>query len=261
MRILVVDDEEHLRRMMRFTLEAAGYEVEDAADGEAGLALFGDGTRFDASLLDQRMPGMDGLEVLRRMKLQRSDAVVIMVTAYATIELAVDAMKLGATDFVRKPMTPETLRHAVAAALAKRERAAALPIPEGQSTPAPTMSGTAVQLPPIEIWTTNGFFVGRVPRDPATPDQSTPDYHFIVRRGKGESGSEVTVSIEPTVLARVARESRRTLSPTGAFWRRQAESALVNHLWSEAALPDEGRLVISRPTGAMVNDAMSWSGD
>src|SRR4029453_17539688 len=130
MRILVVDDEEHLRRMMRLTLEAAGYEVEDAADGVAGLALFGDGTRFDASLLDQRMPGMDGLEVLRRMKLQRSDAVVIMVTAYATIELAVDAMKLGATDFVRKPMTPKTLQHAVAAALAKRERAGAPPTPE-----------------------------------------------------------------------------------------------------------------------------------
>jgi DNA-binding response OmpR family regulator len=260
MRILIVDDEEHLRRMMRLTLEAVGYEVEDAADGEAGLALFGDGTRFDASLVDQRMPGMDGLEVLRRMKLQRSDAVVIMVTAYATIELAVDAMKLGATDFVRKPMTPETLRHAVAAALAKRERAP-LPIPEGQPTPSRTSPDAAGQLPPIDIWTTNGFFVRRVPRDPATDDQSTPAHHFIVRRGKGETGSEVTVSIDPTVVARVARESRRRLSPTGAFWRRQAESALVNHLWSEAALPEEGRLVISRPTGAMVNDAMSWSGD
>ena len=96
---------------------------------------------------------------------------------------------------------------------------------------------------------------------PRDRDQSRPEYHFIVRRGKEETGSEVTVSIEPSVLARVARESRRTLSPTGAFWQRQAESALVNHLWSEAELPEEGRLVVSRATGSMVTDAMSWSED
>ena len=120
MRVLVVDDEEHLRRVMRLTLEASGYDVAEAGDGEEALRLFGDGSSFDATLLDQRMPGIDGLETLKRMKAHRADACIIMVTAYATIELAVDAMKLGATDFVRKPMTPETLRHAVAAALAKR---------------------------------------------------------------------------------------------------------------------------------------------
>ena len=119
MRVLVVDDEEHLRRVMRLTLEASGYDVAEASDGEAALRLFGDGESFDAILLDQRMPGLDGLETLRRMKTRNADACIIMVTAYATVELAVDAMKLGATDFVRKPMTPETLRHAVAAALAK----------------------------------------------------------------------------------------------------------------------------------------------
>ena len=261
MRILVVDDEEHLRRMMRLTLEAGGYAVEEAADGEAGLTLFGDGNRFDATLLDQRMPGMDGLETLRQMKRQCAGAVVIMVTAYATIELAVDAMKLGATDFVRKPMTPETLRHAVAAALAKREQPTVVAMPEGQPASALTSSGAPMELPPIEIWTTNGFFLQRALQDFATGDQSTPEYHFIVRRGKEKIGSEVTVRVDPNVLARVARESRRTLSPGGAFWRRQAESALVNYLWSEAALPEEGRLVVTRATGSMVNDAMSWSDD
>ena len=65
---------------MRLTLEAAGYQVTDTADGEEGLKLFGDGRRFDATLLDQRMPGIDGLETLRRMKRQREDACIIMVT-------------------------------------------------------------------------------------------------------------------------------------------------------------------------------------
>src|SRR6059036_91391 len=117
-RTLIIDDEAHVRRMMRLTLETAGYEVGEAADGLQGLAAFGNGTTWDVVLLDQKMSGIDGLEVLRRMKERAPTARVIMVTAFASIELAVEAMKLGATDFMRKPMTPEILRSAVAAAIA-----------------------------------------------------------------------------------------------------------------------------------------------
>jgi DNA-binding response OmpR family regulator len=262
MRILVVDDEEHLRRMMRLTLEATGYEVAEAADGEEGLRLFGDGLHLDATLLDQRMPGMDGLETLRRMKLQRADACIIMVTAYATIELAVDAMKLGATDFVRKPMTPDTLRNAVAAAIAKRDRTSPPTVPEGQR-PAPTAPASVDQqpLPSMEIWTTNGFFVSRAPRNSATTVQQPAEHRFVVRRGKESEGVEVVVSIDSKVAERIARECKRNLSPAGAFWRLQAESALVNHLWSEADLPEAGRLVVSRVTGSMLDAAQFWSED
>ena len=119
-RILIIDDEENIRRVTRLTLQAAGYEVGEAGDGERGLEAFGNGSAWDAVLLDQRMPGMDGLETLRQIKERQPDARVIMSTAYASIELAVDAMKLGATDFVRKPMTPEILRNAVAASLSKQ---------------------------------------------------------------------------------------------------------------------------------------------
>src|SRR3982750_4639609 len=102
-RILVIDDEENIRRVTRLTLQAAGYEVGEAGDGERGLEAFGDGSGWDAVLLDQRMPGMDGLETLEQIKERDSAARVIMVTAYASIELAADAMKAGALDFVRKP--------------------------------------------------------------------------------------------------------------------------------------------------------------
>ena len=105
--------------MMRLTLEVAGYEVVEAKDGAEGLSLYGEGSTFSVVVLDQRMPGIDGLETLRQLKSRNADACVVMATAYASIELAVDAMKLGATDFVRKPMTPETLRNAVTAALGK----------------------------------------------------------------------------------------------------------------------------------------------
>src|SRR5690242_20827238 len=117
--ILIIDDEDHIRSMMRLTLEAAHHVVGEARDGLEGLKVYGDGSQWDVVVLDQRMPGIDGLETLRRLKTINPQARVVMATAYASIELAVDAMKLGATDFVRKPMTPETLRHAVSAALAR----------------------------------------------------------------------------------------------------------------------------------------------
>ena len=260
MRILVVDDEEHLRRMMRLTLEASGYEVAEAADGEEGLKQFGDGLQFDATLLDQRMAGMDGLETLRRMKLQRADACIIMVTAYATIELAVDAMKLGATDFVRKPMTPDTLRHAVAAALAKRDRLSASRA-AGQSSTVPASPTARAELPPVEIWTTNGFFVTRATRQAAAGQQQAAEFHFVVRRGKEGAGADVVVALDPTVMDRVARERKPPIGQASAFWRQQAESALVNYLWSEAELPEGGRLVLGRVTAAMLDAAVSWPHD
>src|SRR5882672_406220 len=147
-RILIIDDEENIRRVTRLTLQAAGYEVGEAGDGERGLAAFGNGSSWDAVLLDQRMPGMDGLETLRQIKGRQPDARVIMSTAYASIELAVDAMKLGATDFVRKPMTPEILRNAVAAALAKQSPISGATAPASPEGPAE---------PRIQIITMNGF--------------------------------------------------------------------------------------------------------
>ena len=258
MKILVVDDEEHLRRMMRLTLEAAGYEVAAAADGTEGLALFGDGLQFDATLLDQRMPGMDGLETLRRMKLARASARIIMVSAYATIDLAVDAMKLGASDFVRKPMTPDTLRHAVAAALAKGDRTEAAATSEATITPA--VPSSPDQSLPLDIWTTNGFFVRRVAHGSRAAGPGT-EHHFIVRRGRDSEGTDVVVSIDPAVVKRVARESERDLVPASGFWRQQAESALLNHLWKEAELPSGNRLDISRATGSILDAAMQWTED
>ncbi|HXQ70804.1 MAG TPA: response regulator, partial [Pyrinomonadaceae bacterium] len=76
-RILIVDDEEHIRRMMRLTLEAAGYSVGEAGDGLEGVKLYGDGSNWDLVVLDQRMPGIDGLETLRRLKTGNPGARVV----------------------------------------------------------------------------------------------------------------------------------------------------------------------------------------
>ena len=67
-RVLIVDDEEHFRRMMRLTLETVGYETGEAADGEKALSMIASDAVWDVVLLDQKMPGMDGLQVLRELK-------------------------------------------------------------------------------------------------------------------------------------------------------------------------------------------------
>jgi DNA-binding NtrC family response regulator len=117
-RILIIDDESNIRMMLRLALQHVGHTVETAADGPEGLEKFGEGgAAWDVALLDQRMPGMEGLEVLREMRRRDPDARIIMITAFGTIDLAEEALQAGATDFLRKPFTVDTLRGAVQAAL------------------------------------------------------------------------------------------------------------------------------------------------
>jgi DNA-binding response OmpR family regulator len=250
MKLLIIDDEAHIRLMMRLTLEAAGYQVDEAASGEEGLATFGDGTGYAAILLDQKMPGIDGLQTLVRLKALKPEVCVIMVTAFASIELAVDALKLGATDFLRKPMTPETLRAAVAAALDSPWR-----------TPTIAAAAPAERAKPeIETLTFNGF---RVTRSREPIDSAARAHLFHVRRYPGAAAVPVTVEIDPEAEASVARLSRRSLQPGGSFWREQAESLLTAYLWSEGQTPENGRLTVTIRNVSRddIDRAASWESD
>jgi len=229
-RILIIDDEENIRRVTRLTLQAAGYEVGEAADGERGLEAFGDGSAWDAVLLDQRMPGMDGLETLRRINERDATARVIMATAYASIELAVDAMKLGATDFVRKPMTPEILRNAVAAALSKQPRV---------STSAASPVEISVE-PLIQIITMNGFTI----LDSEGAQREANERRFIVKSPTG-SEHEVLVEIDEEAVGYVERMTRRKLPPENSFWTTQAQRVLSDYLWKEGKIPPTRKLTIT----------------
>lgn len=101
-RILVLDDEEIIRQLLKETLSARGYEVETAADGKTALELIKKSI-FDLLITDVKMPGMSGLDVLREIKKTNPYLEVIVVTGYPTIEAAVDAIKMGAYDFICKP--------------------------------------------------------------------------------------------------------------------------------------------------------------
>jgi len=246
-RTLIIDDEPHVRHMMRLTLETAGYEVGEAADGPQGLAAFGNGATWDVVLLDQKMPGIDGLEVLRRLKERAPTARVIMVTAFASIELAVEAMKLGATDFMRKPMTPELLRNTVAAALTKAVGTIPGDQPAAHARP---------RRPHLETLPMNGFHIVRAfGASSQTPGEPSV-YEFIVRPPKGEA-QHVIVAISAEAVTILEKMSRRPFPLTSSFWANYAEHRLATYLWDEGRIPSS-RLTITRVDLKDVNVAARW---
>ena len=114
-RILVVDDDPQIRRVMRVTLTGQGYEVDDARSGESALEKLRD-ERFDLVLLDMNMPGMGGLETCRAIRAQ-SEIAIIMLTVRDTESDKVDALDAGADDYITKPYNPSELLARIRAAL------------------------------------------------------------------------------------------------------------------------------------------------
>ncbi|HNQ24906.1 MAG TPA: sigma-54 dependent transcriptional regulator [Phycisphaerae bacterium] len=107
-RVLIIEDEKLIRWSLRQKFESRGYRVTEAADGRAALRALEDGI-FDLIMLDYKLPDMTGLEVLRKVREADTDVVVIMMTAYTSIETAVDAIKAGAFDYIAKPFDMEQL--------------------------------------------------------------------------------------------------------------------------------------------------------
>lgn len=110
--VLIVDDEKNIRLTLSQALEALELRTDTAVNGEEALAKLQE-KRFGLVLLDLKMPGMDGMEVLRRLRQTRPDVKIIIITAHGTIESATEAMKLGAVDFIQKPFAPKEIRELV----------------------------------------------------------------------------------------------------------------------------------------------------
>jgi DNA-binding NtrC family response regulator len=115
--VLVVEDEEKLRRVVELQLKSGGYEVEQAGSAEEAIQL---AERADVILTDLRLPGLSGLELLERLRSQDSHTPVIVMTAFGSIETAVEAMKAGAADFLPKPFSLDHLMTVVNKALEVR---------------------------------------------------------------------------------------------------------------------------------------------
>lgn len=118
-KILVVDDEEDVRETLATVLENLNYQALLAADGEEALSVIKN-QRVDVILSDLYMPGMNGIELLKRVKTEKKNIIFLMITAHPTIETAVDAIKKGAYDYLTKPFHIEEVRIKLSRAMEKQ---------------------------------------------------------------------------------------------------------------------------------------------
>lgn len=119
-RIMIVDDEKIVRESLYHWFMDEGYDVDTAESSEAALKKF-DKDKFDLILLDMKMPGMSGLDLLPKLKHIDSDCFVILITAYASVPSAIQALKEGAFDYITKPVDPEELNHIVKNAMQQKK--------------------------------------------------------------------------------------------------------------------------------------------
>src|SRR5437588_387091 len=113
MRLLIIDDEENIRRTTTVALEAMGHEVVSVDHGAAALKQL-DRSHFDVAFLDLKLAGEHGLELLPKLLEADPRLAVVVFTAHASIETAVEAIRGGATDYIPKPFTPEQIRQVLA---------------------------------------------------------------------------------------------------------------------------------------------------
>jgi DNA-binding response OmpR family regulator len=133
-RILVVDDEVSLGKGLQLALTDEGFTVDLALTGRSALDTFGK-KDFDLVVADLRLPDIDGMEVVKQVKTSRPDVGVIVITGYSTVPTALNAMRLGAFDFLPKPFTTDEFMESVAGALKQRRESfmsAELPVEAGR---------------------------------------------------------------------------------------------------------------------------------
>jgi Fe-S-cluster-containing dehydrogenase component len=129
-KILVVDDEPMICKSCKEILEEEGYRVDMAHSGQEGVAKALE-KAFDLLIVDMKMPDLSGMALLKRIKGEKLRTPVIMITAYSTVETAIEAMKLGASDYVPKPFTPDELSEVVRAVISRGSEMAPR-LPAGQ---------------------------------------------------------------------------------------------------------------------------------
>ena len=217
--------------MVRLALQAASHEVETASDGLEGLEKFAQND-FDLVLLDQRMPGMDGLEVLRAIRRRDSAARVIMITAFGTIDLATEAIKAGAVDFLRKPFTTDVLRAAVEAALR-------------HSAPTATNDAPRTSFHHASI---NGFRIRSSTRNDVREAEKT--CAFEITNGATTSMCDVVLPSYFVELVKAHADCDH-LPNEEHFWCWLCEESLANYLWQNAETPPNGVLQVTELTTSL----------
>jgi DNA-binding response OmpR family regulator len=233
-RILVIDDEHNIRMMVRMALRSVGHTVLAVSEGAEGLEAYRDGRDWDLVLLDQRMPGMDGLSVLQEIRRRNPEARVVMITAFGTIDLAVESMRAGARDFLRKPFTADVLRGAVTAALKT-------PVPKPPDLGAITYGHTTI----------NGFHItSRADEIGAEAGGITQKFTITDPRMREE---ECTVTLRPQVVEAIRDHAGPSdLLRSERFWQALCEEVAANYVWQNGDFPPDSNLIVEEPGAGLM---------
>jgi two-component system response regulator HydG len=148
-RILLIDDDPGVRDSMERTLRGAGYSVQAAANGEEGFEMARGGA-YDVILSDMRMPGISGLDILRQLRDIKVDSAFIIMTGFGTVDTAVEAMKLGAVDFVQKPFFRDELLMRVRSATERRQLARQVDLLQRQVEPPGSVAALVGDSPSMQ---------------------------------------------------------------------------------------------------------------
>ena len=263
--ILVIDDTKNIRKMVELTLKAQGHDITQAENGALGLEQFGDGSKWDLTLIDQQMPELNGDEFVKRARAIDCDARIVMMTAFATPELASQVMQSGALDFLRKPFTTDTLRDVVKVALEKMR------VSDGTIRADPTKMlakpGQEGYKLPARSWSMNGFTFW--PAEQSQKDATIAHQH----PAEFESGrmyqlrvpdggyTGCFVGVTPHIQAQIESEVGHTIGPDDAFWDELCGQTLINYLAVNAKQPPNVLAVFEVPQNAKVRrpGVLSWS--
>ena len=241
-RILVVDDEVDMRMALGNVLSRIGHQVFEAGDGTTALEFLGR-EGVDIVLLDIRMPGMDGVQILRKLRERDQTTPVIMVTGYGSVESAVEVMQLGASHYLSKPFSNRDLIEAVERVL--RERGA--PGSPGKQTAAkPHGAGSAAGSGTVP-------FVPVGPYAPGTAGSGTVPFVPVGPYAPGTAGSGTVPAVRMPVSGGVMPAARRPWSPVPLLL---GAAILALAVWGLMARSGRDvRLPFKNPT------AVAWRGD
>jgi CheY-like chemotaxis protein len=261
-RILVIDDTKNIRKMVKLTLAQLGHDIQEAEQGAEGLERFGDGSSWDLTLVDQRMPEVEGIDVVREARRRDPVARLIMMTAFASNEIASEVLRLGAIDFLRKPFSTSTLRGAVETALAM-ERTPQAPLEESALVARETAELPQPGQPNFSIpglsYRINGYSFWPVKPFPQlqVPEGMEFGRFFQVRSPEGEF-SLTFAGITHRIKEQFQKEIERAIPEEDVLWDKVCGQALLNFIWETTATPPNVLPVYELPTDLHHNRPVQW---